>query len=107
LLYGLYAILAGLFRRPGIWDFLKERTKRRHQLEAEEAQIGAIHQLLPKLPEHALVVQVGADGYFIISTAGAPPIPEIFTVKTPPPGVDGSWPAQIEAESEPAQETDG
>ena len=74
---GFTAILAGLFRRPGIWDFLKERTKRRHQLKAEEARIGAIHQLLPKLPEHALVIQVGADGYFVISTAGAPPIPEI------------------------------
>ena len=53
------------------------------------------------------MIQVGADGYFVISTAGAPPIPEIFIVITPPPSVDGSSPAHIKTESESALEADG
>ena len=48
--------------------FLEERAKRQHQLRAEEARINAINQLLPKVPDDALVVQVGAGGYFVIST---------------------------------------
>ena len=49
LLYGLYGHPGRTISQAGNLGFPKERTKRRHQLKAEEARIGATHQLLPKI----------------------------------------------------------
>ncbi len=103
---GFTGFLMGLFRKAGMWDFLKEQTKRRHQLKAEEARINAINQLLPKLPDGTVVVQVGADGYFVICSPGAPPITGLFGVKMIPPEVERFAPPEIEAQPESSDEID-
>jgi hypothetical protein len=103
---GFMGFLTGLFRRTGMWDFLKELTKRRHQLKAEEARINAINQLLPKLPDGAVVVQVGADGYFVICSPGAPPINGLFGAEMSPPVVERFAPPEIEAQPESLDEID-
>ena len=100
------SLLSGLFRRTGMWDFLKEQTKRRHQLKAEEARINAISQLLPKLPDGTTVVQVGADGYFVICSPGAPPMSEIFGAEVSFPRAERFAPPQIEAKLRSLDETD-
>ena len=89
-----------------MWDFLKEQTKHRHQLKAEEARINAISQLLPKLPDGAVIIQVGANGYFVICSPGAPPITGIFGVEMSPPGVERFTPPEIGAQPESLDEID-
>lgn len=103
---GLTAILAGLFRRPGIWDFLKEQTKRRHQLKAEETRLGAISAAAEIAGACACDTGWGRR-LFRHQHGRCATYSGDFHCETPPPSVDGSSPAQIEAESESAQETDG
>jgi len=98
---GFTGFLVGLFHRTGLWDFLKERTKRQHQLKAEEARLKAIDQLTSKLPSGAEVMQAGPDGYFVIRIPGAPPLPIPFGFGTIPPRIDETASPQIEKTTPP------
>jgi hypothetical protein len=99
----LTGFLASLFRRTGMWDFLKERTKSNKELKAEEARLRAIHQLIPELPDGATVVQVGPDGYFVISMPGAPALPIDLIRNSPPLRNDGIRPPEIEPKPHPPE----
>ena len=107
LLYGLYGHPGRTISQAGNLGFLKERTKRRHQLKAEEARIDAIHQLLPKIAGACACDTGWGRRLFRHQHGRCATYSGDFIVKTPPPSVDGSSPAQIEAESESALETDG